>query len=154
MAEKKTNNDARDIKRKLDVIKKKCAELKELGVSIAVVYSTTKTNGLFLLGDTRITNIIEAHKEDILLNPAWSEEVQEQDDPQRAIIIPPLPGPLHELNGVTLKSIIVGVVKDLGLSWSSAKPHRWPNELPFQHPRTAPEDYHGKLLAKVPCIAT
>ena len=62
------NNDARDIKRKLDVLRKKCAELKELGVAVAVAYSSSKTNGLFLFEDSRITDVIEAHKEEILLN--------------------------------------------------------------------------------------
>ena len=38
----KINNDARDVKRKLDVLSKKCQELGQLGIA----YSSFKTNGL------------------------------------------------------------------------------------------------------------
>jgi len=51
---KVVNNNARDIRRKVDVISKKYQELKNLGVAIAVAYSATKTNGLYVLGDGRI----------------------------------------------------------------------------------------------------
>ena len=101
------NNDARDIKRKLDVLRKKCAELKELGVAVAVAYSSSKTNGLFLFEDSRITDVIEAHKEEILLNPDWSEPEAGTEcgssgssGASHAMILPPLPGPLNQLNGV------------------------------------------------------
>jgi len=120
-------------------------------VSVAVAYSSAQTNVLFLFGDVRITSVIEAHKEEILLNPTWTESegsAADENQPRsaKALILPPLPGPLNELNGVTLKTIIVGLVKDLGLTWHSPKLFWWPAEFPFRIPRVAPEDYHGKPL--------
>ena len=56
MASRQINDTACDIKRRVDVIVKKCNELKVLGVPAAVVYSTSKTNGLYIVGDLRFTN--------------------------------------------------------------------------------------------------
>ena len=57
MSSKAVNNNARDIKRKIGVIEKKCQELKGLGVAVVVAYSTTKTNGLYIFGDERISKV-------------------------------------------------------------------------------------------------
>ena len=70
MATKRTvNNESRDVKRKLNVMRKKCSELKELGVSVAVFYSSRKVNGIQYFRDRRYTDVVEKHKDDILLNP-------------------------------------------------------------------------------------
>jgi len=74
MTSRAVNNNARDIKRKLDVISKKCQELKGLGVAVAMAYSTTKTNGLYVFGDERISKVVQEHKDEILLNPDWTKE--------------------------------------------------------------------------------
>ena len=67
-----------------------------------------------------ITSVIEVHKEEILLHPTWTESksgAADENQPRsaKAFILSPLPGPLNELNSVTLKTIIVGLVKDLVL---------------------------------------
>lgn len=77
MATKRTvNKKARDIKRKINIMQKKCAELKDLGVSVAVVYSSQKTNRLHFFGDRRITKVVKTHKDNTLLSSNWF-----QDDP-------------------------------------------------------------------------
>ena len=143
MAGKRTN-DARDIKRKIEKVQKACAELKDLGVAMGVIYSSKKTNGLHFFGDQRITSVVEMHKDEILLNTAWFDD--ENEDPERiedrdpGFILPPLLAELQTLNGVTLKAVIAGLVNDLGLTWKSEKPCWWPSEFPFRHPKTPPEN--------------
>ena len=46
--------------------------------------------------------------------------------------------------------MLVGVDKDLKIQWKGELPKRWPDSVPFQHPRdTAPEDFKDLLwLAK------
>ena len=106
----------------LVVILKKCKELKDLGISIGVAYSSRKGNGLFVFGDGRITSVIEAYKDEILLNPEWMEVESDRHSGQQHIILPPLPGPISELNGLTLKALIMGVIQDQNLSFSSTRP--------------------------------
>ena len=74
MSSKVVNNSARVIKMKIEVISKKCEELKHLGDAIAVAYSTIKT---MCLEDQRITKVTEDHKDDILLNPHWMKHKDE-----------------------------------------------------------------------------
>ena len=105
MASRQVNNSSRDIKRRLEQITKKCDELKALGVQVAVIYSTNKTNGLYVLGDPRITQVIEKHKDEILLNPDWMDDDQDISH-TTAVMLAPLPGELSILNGLTIKCII------------------------------------------------
>ena len=146
--ERKINNSARDIKRKIELVKKACAKLKELGVSMGVAYSAARTNGLYLFGDHRITRVIDLHRDEILLNDEWMDDSDHDesgtDGQVQPFILPPLPAPLHQLNGLTLKTMLTGVVKDLGLTWQSDKPSWWPDEYPSRHPRTQPKDYRGE----------
>ena len=121
MASRQINNTARDIKRRVDLIVKKCNELKVLGVPAAVVYSTSKTNGFYIVGDPRIAQVIEEYKDDILLNPEWMEDHTEISYTAK-VMLPPLPAQLSMLNGLTMKSLIRGVMKDLKLTWRSDKP--------------------------------
>ena len=69
MASRQINNSSRDIKRRLDLIIKKVNELKVLGVPVAVASSTKKTNGLYVVGDPRIANVIDKNRDEILMNP-------------------------------------------------------------------------------------
>ena len=151
MATKRTiNNESRDVKRKLGIIQKKTAELKELGVSVAVFYSSRKINGIQYFGDRRYTDVVDKHKDEILLNPAWYNDNDSDDDEddgaigQPKLLLPPLPCKLEHMNGITLRSAIAGLIKDLGLSWSSPKPCWWPAEIPYRHPKLPPDNYQGK----------
>ena len=142
MSSKAVNNSARDIKRKIEVISKKCEKLKHLGVAVAVAYSTTKTNGLYVFGDQRINKVIEDHKDDVLLNPDWMKDEDEVGS-LNTILLPPLPDTLQFLNGITMKALIRGIMKDLKLNWDSEKPEWWPTDVPFQNVTQAASDYEG-----------
>lgn len=140
MTSRAVNNNARDIKRKLDVISKKCQELKGLGVAVAVAYSTTKTNGLYVFGDDRISKVVQEHKDEILLNPDWTKEEMESSS---KAILPPLPDSLYSMNGLTMKALIRGIMKDLKLSWSADKPEWWPDTVPFVNVTQPAPDFEG-----------
>ena len=112
----------------------------------AVVYSTSETNGFYIVGDPRIAQVIEEHKDDILLNPEWMEDHTEISYTAK-VMLPPLPAQLSMLNGLTMKSLIRGVMKDLKLTWRSDKLTWWPSQIPFGNVTSAPEDYKGKSHA-------
>ena len=109
------NNSAREIKRWLDQVTKKCDELQALGVQIEVVYSTSKTNGIYILDDPRITQVIEKHTDKILLNPDWMDDDRDTSH-TIAVMLTPLPSKLSILNGLTIKCLIRGIMKDLNLT--------------------------------------
>ena len=137
---------ARDIRRRVDVIQKKLADLQELGVPCAFCYSSVHNTGsLFTLGDKRITDVIERHKNEILKN-LIDENYGQCDGVSKEIhlILPPLPAPLDQLTRNAMQSLIVGILKDLGLRWSDPKPSWWPLEIPFVPPRSVPENFTGE----------
>lgn len=148
-------NRSRDIRRRVEVIHKKLADLQTLGVPCAFCYSSTRNTGsIFTLGDTRITNVIERYKNEI--HHSLSEDPSDLPDGNFSkeihLILPPIPGPLEELSRSTLQSLIIGILKDLGVRWSDTKPAWWPLDVPFVHPRCMPEDFSGKLVGSV-CYA-
>jgi len=55
----------------------------------------------------------------------------------------PLPDILQSLNGITMKALIRGLMKDLKLSWSSDKPEWWPDTVPFLNVTQPAPDYEG-----------
>ena len=136
---------ARDIRRRVDVIQKKLSDLEELGVPCAFCYSSVRNTGsLFTIGDHRITDVMERHKNEILKN--LIDGRQNADDRKKEIhlILPPLPAPLDELNRSMMQSLIVGILKDLGLRWSDPKPQWWPLDIPFFPPRAMPDSFKGR----------
>jgi len=50
---------------------------------------------------------------------------------------------LQSLNGITMKALIWGLMKDLKLSWSSDKPEWWPDTVPFLNVTQPAPDYEG-----------
>ena len=143
---------ARDIKRRLDVIQKKMTDLQELGVPCAFCYvSVRNTGSLFTMGNKAMTRIIEESRDVMLENLAEIQLDKTNKSPpdisndQREVhmVLPPLPQPLNELSLYELRSLIVGIIKDLGIKWSEAKPPFWPESIPFQYPRTTPEGFQG-----------
>ena len=138
---------ARDIRRRVDVIQKKLADLQELGIPCAFCYSSVRNTGsLFTLGDTRITDVIERHKNEILLNlnDASFEQSDTSATKEIHLILPPLSAPLDQLSRNQMQSLIVGIRKDLGLKWSDPRPSWWPLESPFVPPRCVPDNFTGK----------
>ena len=47
------------------------------------------------------------------------------------ILLPPLPESLYSLNGIKMKALIQGIMKDLKLSWNSDIPEWWPDTVPL-----------------------
>ena len=138
----------RDIRRRVEVIQKKLADLQEMGVPCAFCYSSVRNTGsIFTLGDVRITDVIEQHRNEILCNlmeGGSQVEVDLMSNSQEIhLILPVLPAPLDKLRRTTLQSMIVGILKDLGIRWSDPKPIWWPEDIPFVPPRSAPENFAG-----------
>ena len=136
---------ARDIRRRVEVIQKKLSDLQELGVPCAFCYSSVRTTGsLFTLGDRRITDVMEKHKNEILRNLIETElDVADGRKKEIHLILPPLPAPLDELTRNMMQSLIVGILKDLGQRWSDPKPQWWPLDVPFFPPRSVPDNFKG-----------
>jgi hypothetical protein len=137
---------ARDIRRRVEVIQKKLSDLQELDVPCAFCYSSVRNTGsLFTLGDRRITDVMERHKNEILRNLIETKPPESGSERSQEIhlILPPLPGPLSQLGRSTLQSLIVGILKDLGIRWSDPKPQWWPMDVPFFSPRSIPDTFKG-----------
>ena len=139
----------RDIRRRVEVIQKKLGDLQEMGVPCAFCYSSVRNTGsIFTLGDKRITDVVERHRNEILCNlmdESHAENSKIGSSLQEIhLILPVLPAPLEELNRATLQSMIIGILKDLGIRWSDPKPVWWPRDIPFISPRTVPDNFNGK----------
>lgn len=125
------------------------ADLQELGVPCAFSYiSVRNTGALFTMGNKAMTKVIEESRDLILEKLSETQTVSYQqgissDGREIHMILPPLPRPLNELNLHDLRGLVVGIIKDLGMKWSDQKPPFWPQSIPFQYPRTAPEGFQG-----------
>lgn len=144
---------ARDIRRRVEVIQKKLSDLQELDIPCAFCYSSVRNTGsLFTLGDRRITDVMEKHKNEILKNLIENERDATDERKQEIhLILPPLPAPLDELNRSVMQSLIVGILKDLGLRWSDPKPEWWPMDVPFFSPRSVPDSFKGEYSVQL-CV--
>jgi len=47
------------------------------------------------------------------------------------------------MNGLTMKALIRGIMKDLKLSWSADKPEWWPDTVPFVNATQPVPDFEG-----------
>ena len=144
MEKKRCNTNARDIKRRLDVIRAKMEDLNKLGVPCSFCHLSHWSQGLFVIGDPRITAVIQGHAEEILhrLDSTSDEELQ----PTKKLHLPPLPGPLYHLNYRTLQSVLVDVARDLGMDWNGDVPEWWPSTVPFCNPRKPPQHPNRKCI--------
>ena len=144
---------ARDIKRRLEVIQKKMADLQELGVPCAFCYTSMRNTGtLFTMGNTAMTQVIESCRDAILQQLSEQPSVADvqpvvgvptAEAREIHMVLPPLPAPLEELSLYDLKALVVGIIKDLGLKWTEPKPAFWPDDVPYQYPRSAPDGFQG-----------
>jgi len=140
-------NRSRDVRRRIEVIQRKLSDLQELGIPCAFCYSSARNTGsIFTLGDSRITDVMERHKNEILVNLSGSatDSTETGNSKEIHLILPPLPSPLEEIPRPTLQSIIIGVLKDLGIRWTDPTPTWWPMDIPFIHPRSMPQTYYGE----------
>lgn len=136
---------ARDVQRRIDVVQKKLADLQKLGIPCAFCYTSARNTGsLFTVGDKRITDVVEAHKNDILRNlKNRTSDCSDSVSKEIRLILPPLPAPLWSLSRATMQSLVVGILKDLGLRWSDPKPSWWPLDVPFVSPSVHPAGEEG-----------
>jgi hypothetical protein len=142
---------SRDIKRRLEVIQKKMTDLQELGVPCGFCYISARNSGtLFTVGNSAITQVIEQSRDAILHQLSTSQntphvsQLPETDTTKEVhMLLPPLPAPLNDLTLQDLRGLVVSIVKDLGLKWTDPKPSFWPENIPFQYPRSAPESFQG-----------
>lgn len=147
----------RDIKRRLEVIQKKVADLQDMGVPCAFCYSSVRNPGsIFTIGDKRITQVMEKYRNKILCNLMDGSQISSPEDMDSSsreihLILPVLPAPLDELNLTTLQSMVMGILKDLDIRWSDPKPVWWPAEIPFIHTRCIPENFPGKFNRITAC---
>lgn len=144
----------RDIRRRVEVIQKKLADLQEMGMACAFCYSSVRNTGsIFTLGDKRITDVIEQHRNEILCNLMDGSSTSGSDAGSSSqeihLILPVLPAPLEDLNRATLQSMIVGILKDSGIRWSDPKPVWWPADIPFVPPRSVPENFTGIIIITI-----
>ena len=131
---------ARDVKRKLAQIRKYVEQLAELDMPVGVAYGSRKTGGLCVFGDQRITGVISKHAMEIIESKEWFSTTTGSTVPD-TLSLPKLPKPWSKINAPTVKAILVGVVKDLGLPWEEdCRPEWWPEDVPFQHPRKGSSD--------------
>lgn len=141
---------SRDIRRRVDVIQKKIADLQDLGVPCAFTYTSARNTGsIFTVGDSRVTEVVERHKNEILRN-LMDGEVADSSHSTNEIhmILPPLPAPLGELNRTSAATLITGILKDLKLRWTDPQPNWWPTDVPFVPPRSTPENFPGWLISR------
>ena len=108
-----------------------------LGVPVAV---SSQTSDLYVLGDPRITQVIEEYQEEILMNPDWMDD-EEDISHATKVMLAPLPAKLSMLNGPIMKIFIRGLMKNLKLIWKSEKPVWWPPRIPFQNVNSAPTGF-------------
>ena len=147
---------SRDIRRRLEVIQKKMTDLQELGIPCAFCYvSVRNTGSLFTMGDSTITQVIEGCSDTILQQVSETQThhhkhqhmLQHPAGVQRSaevrMVLPPLPTPLEQLGAHELRTLVVGIIKDLQLKWTDPKPPFWPSDIPFQNPRSVPEGFQG-----------
>ena len=113
------------------------------GVSVG----SRKTGGLCVFGDQRITQVISKHSTEIIESKEWFSNTTGSTIPD-TLSLPKLPKPWSRINAPTVKAILVGVVKDLGLPWDeNCQPEWWPEDVPFRHPRKAPSDIIRRMYA-------
>ena len=145
MASKTSKNKmlTRDCKRRVDVISKKIKELGEMGVPAAFCYIAPWSGGVFMVGDSRITDVYRGSSKNLLQRLAQDNASQPDSQPAKHICLPKLPGPLKELNGPMLKSMVTAIAKDMRFSWSGERPDFWPEDIPFTNPRQVPENFQG-----------
>ena len=91
-------------------------QLAELDVPVGVAYGSGKTGGLCVFGDQRIIWVISKHSTEIIESKEWFSTTTGSTVPD-TLSLPKLPKPWSRINAPTVKAILVGVVKDLGLPW-------------------------------------
>ena len=120
--EKKCNTKARDIKRRIEVMKGKMKGLQALGLPCAFCYVAPWSGGLVFNGNARFTNVMADMAEQLM---AANGEKEDQSSGKEIIL---------GLNLRTLQIIVTAICKDLQVDWSGVLPQCWPKDVPFAAP--------------------
>ena len=100
METKKTNTKARDIKRRLDVIKE---DLTKMGIPCVFCYVAPWSGGLMFTGGPRMMEILTLDAEKLMEALDSSAEQEQSSNTMIVICLPHLPGPLQDLNARTFR---------------------------------------------------
>ena len=92
-----------------------------------------------MAGDSRITDTYHDNMEGLLQKLAGGDN--SKSDQHCRLFLPKHPGPLEQLNGRTLKTMVIAIAKDLKIQWDSERPVFWPTHRPFVNPCNAPKNY-------------
>lgn len=142
--QKKKDTTARDIRRKVDQVKKYIDQLKELGVESCFCYISTKTGGVFTYGHPSLRDTFNQGYDGARMK---FEEVNSGVD--QDYVLPRLPVPVREMNGPTVKTAVTNLMKDLGISFSGPKPAWWPCAVQFINPWKTTDRAGTIILADV-----
>ena len=125
------------IKWRVGVIEKKIEDLQRWHALCAFVYATYWIGGLHVCGDKRITDQLKSSASKFL--ETLEDTLRKIEKFWRAGFVchSYLPGKLSELNGKTICSMLVGLGKDLKISWKDNQPAWLPSNIPYCHPRSS-----------------
>ena len=127
MAQRK-DTTARDIKRKLDMVKKYINQLQDLGVESCFAYTSRRTGGIFAYVHSTLQGAFIrriADSEQCLLHLQCKES---------SYLLPRLPVLLSKMNAPTIKMVLTNITRDLGLSFNGPPPSWWSHLLPYRAP--------------------
>ncbi len=132
------------------VIRAKMEDFSKRGVPCAFCHVSHWSQGLFVIGDPRITPVIQGHVEEILDGLNSTNTGASQSHPTKKLHLPPpLPGPFYHLNYRTLQSTLVAIAKNLGVDWSGDVPEWWPSTVLFSNRRKPPQHPNGKSILSI-----
>ena len=104
MENKKQNTKARDTKGRLEVIKAKMEDLRDMDLPCCFCYTAPWSGGLIVMGDSRMTSIFKTSAKEVIEALNSPDHEDHRDDEETQIHLPPLPAPLLQMNARTLVS--------------------------------------------------
>ncbi len=94
-------------------------------------YTSTKTGVIFAHGNPRLHDVFPAQAANITGHMDFLETGGRDKE---NYILPRLPVPVKEMNGPMLKTVVINLGKDLGVSFKDTQPTWWPEQVPFCNP--------------------
>ena len=95
-----------------------------MGVPAAFCYIAPWSGGVFMVGDSRLTEVYKRDSERLLEKLSYDDP--QDTEYQKQFLLPKLPALLKMPNGQTLKSIVTAIAKDLRVSWDGKFSKFWP----------------------------
>ena len=129
--QRKKDTTARDIKRKIEQVKKYVDQLQDLGVESCFCHISARTGGVFAYGHSTLRDVISKSAEDIVSKMECHDHRPSTNDRRQAFTLPRLPVPVDEMNAPTVKTVMTNLTKDLGISFKGPCPSWWPELVRF-----------------------